>query len=181
MRWCIRPVLGALALLGSMAAGFVPAWTEENAPPDMAVTLINVEAGGDGTVIFPNTFQQDNFLPANTEMKFLDADAPFQFRLKDPGTETVIAICNATGVGADGIEHDFKARQFTPLGNYRQFLTRRIVVEGAAKVAAGQKHKVSANNAPDGAETSGPEAADDASEDLARTAHQACRAMSFSG
>lgn len=131
---------------------------------------INVEAGGDGTVIFPNTFQQDNLLPANTEMKFPDADAPFQFRLKDPGTETVIAICNATGVGADGIEHDFKTRQFTPLGNYRQFLTRRIVVEGAAKVAAGQKHKVSANNAPDGAETSGPEAADDASEDLARTA-----------
>ena len=36
MRWCIRPALGALALLGSMAAGFVPAWTEENAPPDMA-------------------------------------------------------------------------------------------------------------------------------------------------
>ncbi|HUU24666.1 MAG TPA: DUF4384 domain-containing protein [Methyloceanibacter sp.] len=134
------------------------------------LTLINVEADGNGTVIFPNTFQQDNFLPANTEMKFPDADAPFQFRLKDPGTETVIAICNATGVEADGIEHDFKTRQFTPLGNYRQFLTRRIVVEGAAKVAAGQKHKVSANNVSAGAEKSGPEDADDASEDLARTA-----------
>ena len=89
---------------------------------------------------------------------------------KRQGTETVIAICNATGVEADGIEHDFKTRQFTPLGNYRAFLTRRIVVEGAAKVAAGQKHKVSANNAPAGAEKSAPEDADDASEDLARTA-----------
>ena len=51
----------------------------------------------------------------------------------------MIAICNATGVEADGIEHDFKTRQFTPLGNYREFLTRQIVVEGASKIAAGQK------------------------------------------
>jgi uncharacterized protein DUF4384 len=137
---------------------------------DCHLTLINVEAGGDGTVIFPNKFQQDNFLPANTEVKFPGADAPFQFRLKDPGTETVIAICNATGVGADGIEHDFKTRQFTPLGNYREFLTRQIVVEGAAKAAAGQKHRLAANNEALGAETSEPGDEDDASEELARTA-----------
>ncbi len=137
---------------------------------DCHLTLINVEAGGDGTVIFPNKFQQDNLLPADTEVKFPGADAPFQFRLKDPGTETVIAICNATGAGADGIEHDFKTRQFTPLGNYREFLTRQIVVEGAAKLAAGQKHKLAAAKAALGAEGSAPEDEDDASEDLARTA-----------
>lgn len=137
---------------------------------DCHLTLINVEAGGDGTVIFPNKFQQDNLLPADIEVKFPGADAPFQFRLKDPGTETVIAICNATGAGADGIEHDFKTRQFTPLGNYREFLTRQIVVEGAAKLAAGQKHKLAANKAALGAESSPPEDEDDASEDLARTA-----------
>ena len=138
---------------------------------DCHLTLINVEAGGDGTVILPNKFQQDNFLPADTEVKFPDAGAPFQFRLKDPGTETVIAICNALGVGADGIQHDFKTRQFTPLGNYREFLTRQIVVEGAAKVAAGQKHKLAAaKKAADGAGKSEPDDEDDASEDLARTA-----------
>ena len=128
-----------------------------------------MEAGGDGTVIFPNKFQQDNFLPANKEVKFPGDDAPFQFRLKDPGTETVIAICNATGAGADGIEHDFRTRQFTPLGNYREFLTRRIVVEGAAKVAAGQKHKLAATQSI-GGQKSEPEGEEDASEDLARTA-----------
>ena len=106
---------------------------------DCHLTLINVEAGGNGTVIFPNLFQQDNLLPAHKEVKFPGNDAPFQFRLKDPGTETVIAICNASGVEADGIKHDFKTRQFTPLGNYRDFLTRQIVVEGASKIAAGQK------------------------------------------
>jgi len=108
---------------------------------DCHLTLINVDASGEGTVIFPNKFQQDNLLAAGKETEFPGKDAPFQFRLKDPGTETVIAICNATGKQADGIKHDFKTRAFTPLGNYRKFLTRQIVVEGQEKVAAAQKEK----------------------------------------
>jgi Domain of unknown function (DUF4384) len=105
---------------------------------DCHLTLINVDASGDGTVIFPNKFQQDNLLPAGKEAQFPGSNAPFQFRLKDPGTETVIAICNASGKEADGIKHDFKKRQFTELGNYRDFLTRQIVVEGAEKIAEGK-------------------------------------------
>ncbi len=105
---------------------------------DCHLTLINVDAKGEGTVIFPNKFQQDNFLPAGKEAQFPGASAPFQFRLKDPGTETVVAICNATGKEADGIKHDFKKRGFTELGNYRDFLTRQIVVEGAEKIAEGK-------------------------------------------
>ena len=115
---------------------------------DCHLTLINVDASGDGTVIFPNKFQQDNLLTAGKETQFPGADAPFQFRLKDPGTETVIAICNATGKQADGIKHDFKKREFTPLGNYRKFLTRQIVVEGQEKVAAGQKEQAKEAGAP---------------------------------
>lgn len=68
-------------------------------------------------------------------------NAPFQFRLKDPGTETVIASCNASGQTADGIKNDFKKRQFTDLGNYRGFLTRQIVAEAKDKLAEGQKEK----------------------------------------
>lgn len=108
---------------------------------DCHLTLINVDSKGQGTVIFPNRFEQDNFLPADKEVKFPADDAPYQFRLKDPGTETVIAICNAGGKTADGIKHDFKTRGFTPLGNYQQFLTRQIVVEGAQKIAEGSKTK----------------------------------------
>jgi hypothetical protein len=111
---------------------------------DCHLTLINVDASGEGTVIFPNKFQQDNFLAAGKEVQFPGAEAPFQFRLKDPGTETVIAICNASGKTADGIKHDFKKRQFTDLGNYRGFLTRQIVAEAKEKVAEGQKDKVAA-------------------------------------
>jgi hypothetical protein len=113
-------------------------------------------------VIFPNKFQQDNLLPAGNEAQFPGASAPFQFRLKDPGTETVIAICNATGKEADGIKHDFKKRQFTELGNYRDFLTRQIVVEGAEKIAEG---KTSEKESAGGAAPAAP-----ASDILSRTA-----------
>lgn len=114
------------------------------------LTLINVDASGEGTVIFPNKFQQDNLLPAGKALQFPASDAKFQFRLKDPGTETVVAICNATGTEADGIKHDFKTRQFTELGNYRDFLTRQIVVEGAEKIAAARlgQQGVSGEGAP---------------------------------
>ena len=88
-------------------------------------------------MIFPNKFQQDNFLPAEKEAQFPGPKTPFQFRPKDPGTETVVAICNATGK-ADGIKHHFKKRGFTELGKYRDFLTRQIVVEGAEKIAEGR-------------------------------------------
>ena len=121
------------------------------------LTLINVDASGEGTVIFPNKFQQDNFLPAGKEVQFPGSSAPFQFRLKDPGTETVIAICNASGKEADGIKHDFKKRGFTELGNYRDFLTRQIVVEGAEKIAegkTGEKEKENARGTVQGAPAS---------------------------
>lgn len=99
------------------------------------LTLINVDGKGKGTVIFPNKFQKDNLLKANKEIEFPGDSAPFQFRLKDKGEETVIAVCNAGGKTADGIKHDFKTRGFTPLGDYRSFLTRQIVVEAKQKTA----------------------------------------------
>jgi hypothetical protein len=108
---------------------------------DCHLTLINVDVKGDGTVIFPNKFQQDNLLPAGKPTELGGPSSPFKFRLKDPGTETVIAVCNASGKDVDGIKHDFKTRQFTELGNYRGFLTRQIVVEGQEKIAEGQKDK----------------------------------------
>lgn len=109
------------------------------AKQDCHLTLIDVDGTGDGTVIFPNKFQQDNFVAAGKAVEFPAADSPFRFRLKDRGTETVIAICNASGKDVDGIKHDFESRGFTPLGNYREFLTRQIQVIGAEKVAEAQK------------------------------------------
>jgi hypothetical protein len=99
---------------------------------DCNLTLINVDAKGTGTVIFPNDFQRKNKIKAGEEVKFPGPDAPFQFRLKDKGTETVIAVCNATATDVDGIKHDFKKEQLTDLGEYRSFVTRKIEVEQSA-------------------------------------------------
>lgn len=114
---------------------------------DCHLTLINVDSQGNGTVIFPNKFQRANFLPGGKEFQFPDSKAPFKFRLKDKGSETVIAVCNAKGETADGIQHDYKTRSFTPLGNYRSFLTRQIVVAGRKKVEEGKKAKAEADKA----------------------------------
>ncbi|MCP4386556.1 MAG: DUF4384 domain-containing protein, partial [Hyphomicrobiales bacterium] len=58
------------------------------------LTLINVDSAGTATVIFPNRYQQDNFVAAGVDLVVPPDDAGFQFRLGDPGTETVIAICS---------------------------------------------------------------------------------------
>ncbi|MGI9463479.1 MAG: DUF4384 domain-containing protein, partial [Aestuariivirgaceae bacterium] len=97
------------------------------------LTVINVDGTGTGTVIFPNKFQQNNLIKAGQNFKFPGADAPFQFRLKDPGTETVIALCNAEQGKVDTIAHDFSKKSFTQLGDYEKFVTRAIVVEAAKK------------------------------------------------
>jgi hypothetical protein len=96
---------------------------------DCHLTLINVDDKGTGTVIFPNKFEQDTFLKANQAFEYPRPDAPFQFRLKDVGTETVIALCNSKSRDVDTIVHNFNAKDFTDLGDYAKFVTRAIVVE----------------------------------------------------
>ncbi len=97
------------------------------------LTMINVDGTGTGTVIFPNKFQQSNLIKAGQNFQFPGADAPFQFRLKDKGTETVIALCNTNQDKVDTIAHDFANKAFTQLGDYETFVTRAIVVEAAKK------------------------------------------------
>ena len=97
------------------------------------LTLINVDGSGTGTVIFPNKFQQGNVIKAGQNFQFPGPDAPFQFRLKDPGIETVIALCNTNSDKVDTIAHDFTNKAFTQLGDYEKFVTRAIVVEAAKK------------------------------------------------
>ena len=60
----------------------------------------------------------------------------------------MVAVCNASGKDVDGIKHDFKKRDFTDLGNYRDFITRQIVVDGAKKIAVGKKAEETGKKAP---------------------------------
>ncbi|MGE0212607.1 MAG: DUF4384 domain-containing protein [Parvibaculaceae bacterium] len=100
---------------------------------DCSLTLINVDAKGTGTVLFPNKFQQDSFIKAKQAFEFPAPDAPFQFRMQDPGLETVIALCNPKSKtrSVDNITHNFDAKAFTSLGEYEKYVTRAIAVEAA--------------------------------------------------
>ncbi|MGI9394042.1 MAG: DUF4384 domain-containing protein, partial [Boseongicola sp.] len=104
------------------------------ASSDCQLTLINVDASGRATVIFPNKYQQDNVLKAKKEFQFPGSDAPFQFRLKDTGKEKLIAEC-AIKQDEERIQHNFEQQEFTDLGDYRDHVGEQAEKEGEKKSA----------------------------------------------
>ena len=128
------PGLSLVADKSEYAVNDLPVFTVKT---DQAcyLTLINVDGTGSGTVIFPNKHQQNNLIQANQNFQFPAADAPFQFKLRDSGTETVIALCNSQAQQVDTIAHNFANQSFTALGNYEKFVTRAIVIESSKKKA----------------------------------------------
>jgi hypothetical protein len=114
---------------GELAAFFV----ESNM--DCNLTLISVDGGGRGTVLFPNEFEQNNLLPAGKALRVPSESAPFQLRLKTPGRESVIGICNVLAKTVDGIVHDYERQRFTILGDWRTFLGQLSLEEGADQKA----------------------------------------------
>lgn len=95
-------------------------------PRDCFLTLTDIDERGEGTVLLPNTFQRDNFIKAGVPIRFPGAGAPFQFRMKDKGIETVTAVCATQASGGDRIQHDFQKNQFTPVPNYTSALAARL-------------------------------------------------------
>ena len=105
---------------------------------DCFLTLTNVDEKGEGTVLLPNKFQPNNRIKAGQEVQFPGKGAPFAYRMKDKGVETVIAVCSE-GAEADGIKHDFAKSSFTPVPNYTRSLARKIEVEAKAPQAVDAK------------------------------------------
>lgn len=114
----------------SYRVGDTPVFTIVSAR-DCFLTLTDIDDKGEGTVLLPNSFQQDNKIRAGVPVRFPGPGAPFQFRMKDRGTETVTAVCATQAAGGDRIQHDFKKNQFTPVQNYTRTLARSIAVEPA--------------------------------------------------
>jgi hypothetical protein len=96
---------------------------------DCFLTLTNVDEKGQGTVLFPNKFQQENSIKANAELQFPPPGAPFQYRMRDKGFETVIVVCTEQATDVDGIKHDFGKSAFTIVDNYTRSVTRSIAIE----------------------------------------------------
>jgi hypothetical protein len=101
---------------------------------DCFLTLTDVDQKGVGTVLFPNRFQQNNLIRAGVEVQLPGDNASFQYRMKDRGLETVIAVCTERNTDVDGIRHDFSRSAFTSVENYTSAVARSIVVEAAGPV-----------------------------------------------
>jgi len=110
---------------------------------DCFLTLTDVDEKGGGTVLLPNSYQQDNRIRAGVPIQFPGSNAPFKFRMKDPGTETIVAVCATEANGGDRIQHDFQRNSFTSIANYDDVLGRAIaidpVVPGARPTTTGDR------------------------------------------
>ncbi len=93
------------------------------------LTLVSIDRNGRGTVVFPNDFEQNNLVEAGREIQVPSQNAPYQFRLRDKGRETIVGVCAPSQKAADGIKHDFERQRFTELGDYRSFLARTWATE----------------------------------------------------
>jgi hypothetical protein len=104
---------------------------------DCYLTLTNVDEKGEGTVLLPNRFQQDNLIRAGTSLQFPGTSAPFQYRAKDKGVESIVAVCTVRPTENDGIQHNFTREAFTSVPNYTRTLGRALEVVPAGAAASG--------------------------------------------
>jgi Domain of unknown function (DUF4384) len=86
------------------------------ATKDCYLTMVNIDQQEVGTVLFPNKFEQDNFIKAGQEYLIPAQNATYDYTFQSKGTETVIGLCDITGKSLPKITHDFKAEAYTSLG-----------------------------------------------------------------
>lgn len=102
------------------------------------LTLINVDRNGRGTVVFPNDFEQNNYLDPAKEIRVPADGAPYVFRLREPGRETLVGICQTGTKALNGIKHDFERQRFTELGDYKAFLARLNLADTESRAPVSQ-------------------------------------------
>jgi hypothetical protein len=103
------------------------------------LTLIIVDTRGIATVLFPNEMEQNNLLPVGQELRVPGQRAPYQFRARDNGRETLVGICTVGAKIADGIRQDYERQRFTTLGNWRLFLKRVLAGESPGSCGGGRR------------------------------------------
>lgn len=86
------------------------------------LTLISVNGTGKATVLFPSEFDPDNLVRPDAAFALPGEKAHYQFRLRDPGTETIIGRCQTVAKLPAGVEPDYERQRFTVLGSYENFL-----------------------------------------------------------
>jgi hypothetical protein len=89
---------------------------------DCTLTVISIDTGGLGTVIFPNDFAANNRIAAHLSVTIPAQGARYRLRLKEKGRERIVALCTRVEGLVDGIRHDFERQRFQELGSYAAFL-----------------------------------------------------------
>lgn len=96
---------------------------------DCYLTLINVDAAGKATVLFPNDFEPDNLVSAGKAVQVPGAAAPYQLRRKDEGSELLLGQCSTSPAPPTGIDHEFGRQRFTVLGNWENFVHDTLIAD----------------------------------------------------
>lgn len=122
-----------LADRGTYKVGDLATFTAR-ASADCRLTLISVNKAGKGIVLFPNEFEQDNLLTGEREVRVPGPKAPYQLRLKERGSETLIGVCTQSAKVADGIQPDYEKQRFTILGDWRNFIHSALEEEAAERL-----------------------------------------------
>jgi Domain of unknown function (DUF4384) len=92
------------------------------------LNLMSIDKVGKATVLFPNEFEPDNMIGGKVQAYPSDKSA-YQFRLREKGYETIVAVCLAGTKLMAGIEPDYERQRFTILGNYENFLRTSISMD----------------------------------------------------
>ncbi len=90
---------------------------------ECALTLIFANRDGSGIVIFPNKFRSHPIVAVGRDLEFPGGPAPFEFRLNDPGEETVIALCDGSRQRSS-LRHNFEKEPFTKIESVRKLLEK---------------------------------------------------------
>jgi hypothetical protein len=95
---------------------------------DCYLTLINVDEKYRTTVLFPNRFNESNFIKAGETYTVPSAAiGGFKLIFQDPGKETVLGKCNASRNEIYGIDHNFDASAYTTFDSYDTYVSRALV------------------------------------------------------
>ncbi len=106
---------------------------------DCYLTLINISGKDEGVVILPNKFTQNNLIKAGEQFNFPTDKDGYDFKFEDPGTETVIALCDASGNSLPDLKADYSKEDFTSLGRSISVNKRidNVAAPDASKAKAG--------------------------------------------
>ncbi len=103
------------------------------ASEDCHLTLVGIDRGGRAVALFPSEFEPNNLLARGRVLTIPAADAPYKFRFKEKGPETIVATCSTTHKAPLGVHHDYDRLRFTVLGDWQLLLREPTEMKDARR------------------------------------------------